>query len=76
MKIEPNKTMLQHKVTGTTGVALKPPYSLKRNGGATTIEYVDVHLRTPKGTWTTRTWRTDQIQQPTKEARCQITQNS
>jgi hypothetical protein len=75
IKIEPHKTMLQHKVTGTTGIALRAPYSQKRNGGALTIEYVDVHLRTPKGTWTTRTWRTDQIQRPKQGAQCPITTN-
>lgn len=64
IKIEPNKTMLQHKETGTIAMAIKAPYTQKRNGGALTIEYVDVHLRRPDGHWTTRTWRTDQIQRP------------
>lgn len=75
IKIEPNKTRLQHKVTKTIGVAIKAPYTQKRNGGLTTTEYVDVHLRTAKGTWTSRTWRTDQIQLVKKETQCPTMQN-
>jgi hypothetical protein len=53
---------LQHIVTRNQGIVVRAPYTLGRNGGVYTQEYVDVSVDTDRGRFH-RTWRTDSVKE-------------